>query len=200
MKSLYSLSQLAFHHFAHHSLISLSQYLQYRTDISANGLQVALELGSYIGYSAITQARKLPAGGKLYGIELDATNARITQEMVQHAGLSHKVEILKGNLESSILVGLLTQHMSMSCCASCTSDAKHSRSTLSLLATRPQDQRSMWCITVPAPYFTCMPSLFCLVCPSAALPHCCHDKVVIVLPCSAGAAQMRSGHCRLCPD
>ncbi|KAA6421748.1 MAG: catechol O-methyltransferase [Trebouxia sp. A1-2] len=64
---------------------------------------VALELGSYVGYSAITQARKLPAGGKLYGIELDPTNARITQEMVQHAGLSHKVEILKGDLESSIL-------------------------------------------------------------------------------------------------
>ncbi len=98
----------------HYSLTSLSQHPQHCTDISAIGLQVALELGSYIGYSAITQARKLPAGGKLYGIELDPTNVRITREMVQHAGLSHKVEILKGELESSILVGLLTQHVSMS--------------------------------------------------------------------------------------
>ncbi len=40
-------------------------------------------------YRLLTQARKLPVGGKLYGIELDPTNARITQEMVQHAGLSH---------------------------------------------------------------------------------------------------------------
>lgn len=143
LKSLYNLSKLALHHFAHHSLTSLSRYLQYCTAISANGLQIALELGSYIGYSAITQARKLPAGGKLYSIELDPTNARITQEMVQHAGLSHKVEILKGDLESSILVGLLTQHVSMSCRTSCISDAKHSRSTLSLLATRPQNQQSM---------------------------------------------------------
>ena len=143
LKSPYSLSKLALHHFAHHSLTSLSQYLQYCTDISASGLQVALELGSYIGYSAITQARKLPAGGKLYGIELDPKNAHITQEMVQHAGLSHKVEILKGELESSILVCLLTQHVSLSSITSSTLDAKRSKSTSSLLAARLQDQQSV---------------------------------------------------------
>jgi len=144
LKSPSSLSKQALHHCAHHSLTSLSRYPQHCKDTSATGLQVALELGSYIGYSAITQARILPAGGKLYGIELDPTNVRITQEMVQHAGLSHKVEILKGDLESSILVGLLTQHASMSSLIFCNSDAKHSRSTLSLLATRPQDCQSIY--------------------------------------------------------
>ena len=66
--------------------------------------QVALELGSYVGYSAITTARKLPPGGKLYGIDPNPIHVRIAQEMIQHAGLSHKAEIIQGILETAIPV------------------------------------------------------------------------------------------------
>lgn len=65
---------------------------------------MALELGSYIGYSAIRIARKLPRGGKLYGIDPNPTHVRIAREMIQHAGLSDKVEIIEGILETSIPV------------------------------------------------------------------------------------------------
>lgn len=67
-------------------------------------LQIALELGSYIGYSAIRIARKLPLGGKLYGIDPNEMHVRIAREMIQHAGLSDKVEIIQGILETSIPV------------------------------------------------------------------------------------------------
>lgn len=87
-------------------------------------VQVALELGSYIGYSAIRIARKLPPGGKLYGIDPSETYVPIAREMIQHAGLSDKVEIIQGILETSILVRPSftapvphTFH-GMSCCAS----------------------------------------------------------------------------------
>ena len=69
--------------------------------------QVAIELGTYIGYSAISQARKLPPGGKLYGIDPNPHHVRISREMIQHAGLSDKAEIIEGVLETSITVGLL---------------------------------------------------------------------------------------------
>ena len=66
--------------------------------------QVALELGSYIGYSAIRTARKLPAGSKLYGIDPNEVNVRVARGMIQHAGLSDRVEIIQGILETSIPV------------------------------------------------------------------------------------------------
>ena len=65
--------------------------------------QVAMELGSYIGYSAIVTARKLPAGAKLFGIELDPI-VRVTRAMIQHTGLSDKIEIIEGTLKTSIPV------------------------------------------------------------------------------------------------
>lgn len=65
---------------------------------------MALELGTYVGYSAITTARKLPPGGKLYGIDPNSTHVRIAREMIHHAGLSHKAEIIEGILETSIPV------------------------------------------------------------------------------------------------
>lgn len=63
---------------------------------------VALELGTYVGYSAIATARRLPPGGKLYGIDPNAMHVQVAREMIQHAGLSDKVEIIQGVLETSI--------------------------------------------------------------------------------------------------
>lgn len=64
--------------------------------------QVALELGGYIGYSAVRIASKLPPGGKLYSIDPNETHVRIARSMIQHAGLSDKVEVIQGILETSI--------------------------------------------------------------------------------------------------
>lgn len=65
-------------------------------------LQVALELGGYIGYSAIHIAQSLPPGGKLYSIEPNETHVRIARHMIQHAGLSDKVEVLQSILTESV--------------------------------------------------------------------------------------------------
>ena len=72
-------------------------------------MQVALELGSYIGYSAIFTARSLPPGGKLYGIENDPKFVRIAREMIHHAGLGEKAEIIQGTLEDVLPVSLLAR-------------------------------------------------------------------------------------------
>lgn len=65
-------------------------------------IQVALELGGYIGYSAIRIARNLPPGGKLYSIDPNEKHVRIARRIIQHAGLSDKVEVLQSILEESI--------------------------------------------------------------------------------------------------
>ena len=74
-------------------------------------MKVALELGGYIGYSAIRIARNLPSGGKLYSIDPNETHVRIARAMIHHAGLSDKVEVLQSILETSIQASC--------CCLSC---------------------------------------------------------------------------------
>ena len=71
---------------------------------------MALELGTYIGYSAITTSCNLPDGGKLYGIDPDPTHVRIARDMIEHAGLTQKAEIIEGVLETSIPVSKASVH------------------------------------------------------------------------------------------
>ncbi|DBA84135.1 TPA: hypothetical protein ACH3X1_006611 [Trebouxia sp. C0004] len=66
--------------------------------------QVAIELGGYIGYSAVRIASQLPPGGKLYSIDPNESHVRVARSLVQHAGLSDKVEVIQGILETSIQV------------------------------------------------------------------------------------------------
>ncbi len=70
----------------------------------ANMLQVAIELGAYIGYSAVRIASQLPPGGKLYSIDPNESHVRVARSLIQHAGLSDKVEVIQGILETSIQV------------------------------------------------------------------------------------------------
>ena len=76
--------------------------------IEAIMLQVALELGGYIGYSAVRIASQLPPGGKLYSIDPNESHVRIARALIQHAGLSDKVEVIQGILETSIQVHALS--------------------------------------------------------------------------------------------
>ena len=74
-----------------------------------------MELGTYIGYSAIATASKLPAGGKLYGIDPDAVHVKIARQMIEHAGLSQQVEIIEGVLETVIPVSISLHMCAISC-------------------------------------------------------------------------------------
>lgn len=57
-----------------------------------------LELGAYVGYSALRIARKLPPGGHLYSVEFNADNAKIAGRMLEHAGAADRVTIVVGSL------------------------------------------------------------------------------------------------------
>jgi catechol O-methyltransferase len=58
----------------------------------------ALELGAYIGYSALCIARALPPGGHLYSIELNPANADIARRIADHAGVAGRVTFVAGML------------------------------------------------------------------------------------------------------
>lgn len=61
--------------------------------------RVVLELGTYCGYSAIRIASKMAdPDSKLISVEVNSHNYAIAREMIEHAGLSSKVTVLKGTL------------------------------------------------------------------------------------------------------
>ena len=69
-------------------------------------VQVAIELGTYIGYSAIRIAQSMPPGSKLYSIDPDEVHVQLAKQMVDHAGVSDKVEVIQGTLQGSTKVDL----------------------------------------------------------------------------------------------
>jgi len=71
-----------------------------------------LELGAYVGYSALRIARKLPAGGHLWSIEFSEANAAITRRMLAHAGVAGRVTVVHGTLGDGgkTLAALKEQH------------------------------------------------------------------------------------------
>lgn len=61
--------------------------------------KVALELGTYCGYSAIRIASKMAKpDSKLVSVEMNSENCAIARALIEHAGLSSKVTVLKGKL------------------------------------------------------------------------------------------------------
>lgn len=60
--------------------------------------KIILELGTYVGYSAIRMAQKLPPDGHLYSVEFNADNAAIARKIIDHAGLSDRITIVVGTL------------------------------------------------------------------------------------------------------
>ena len=57
-----------------------------------------LELGTYVGYSAIRMGRKLHEEGRLYSIEFKEANAAIARKIINHAGLSDRVQVVVGTI------------------------------------------------------------------------------------------------------
>jgi catechol O-methyltransferase len=60
--------------------------------------KIVLELGAYVGYSALRIARLLPKDGHLYSVEFNPENAKIARRMIEHAGVSAQVTFIDGYL------------------------------------------------------------------------------------------------------
>ncbi len=71
-----------------------------------------LELGAYVGYSALRIARLLPPGGHVYSVEWSEANAQIARRIVAHAGAEDRVTILHGSLgdDEKTMTALREQH------------------------------------------------------------------------------------------
>ncbi|MEV6280378.1 class I SAM-dependent methyltransferase [Nocardia sp. NPDC051832] len=57
-----------------------------------------LELGTYIGYSAVRTARLLTGDARLLSLELNPVNAALARDIIAHAGLADRVTVLDGTL------------------------------------------------------------------------------------------------------
>lgn len=67
---------------------------------------VALELGTYCGYSAVRIARLLKAGARLLTVEFNPEFAAIAKQMIEFAGVQDKVNTIflrKQYIESGTL-------------------------------------------------------------------------------------------------
>ena len=64
--------------------------------VSATGTRRALEVGTFLGYGAISIARGLPEDGKLICCELNEEYAERAGQHLTHAGLADRVEIRVG--------------------------------------------------------------------------------------------------------
>uniref|UniRef100_A0A8C4USR1 catechol O-methyltransferase n=1 Tax=Falco tinnunculus TaxID=100819 RepID=A0A8C4USR1_FALTI len=63
---------------------------------------VALELGTYCGYSAVRIARLLKPGARLLTVEFNPEFAAIAKQMIEFAGVQDKVKLLEGPSEEII--------------------------------------------------------------------------------------------------
>jgi catechol O-methyltransferase len=56
-----------------------------------------LELGAFVGYSAVLIGSALPQGGRLVSVEYDPVAAEVASAHVAHAGLADRVELRHGD-------------------------------------------------------------------------------------------------------
>lgn len=65
--------------------------------VSLTGAKRILEIGTFTGYSALSMAQALPAGGRIISCELSAQSARVAQSFWQQAGVAHQIDCRIGN-------------------------------------------------------------------------------------------------------
>jgi caffeoyl-CoA O-methyltransferase len=63
--------------------------------VRAIGARRALEIGTAIGYGAITLARAMPADGRVTTIDPGLERVRVAREFIRRAGVEHKIEIIE---------------------------------------------------------------------------------------------------------
>lgn len=64
--------------------------------VKAIGARRVLEVGTFLGYSAIWMARALPPGGQLITLELDPDRAREARDFVARASLTGVIDVRQG--------------------------------------------------------------------------------------------------------
>jgi len=64
--------------------------------------KVALELGAFFGYSAIRTAHCMTAGTKLYTVENDPANAKVTSELVDFADANDKITVVENSSSTAL--------------------------------------------------------------------------------------------------
>jgi predicted O-methyltransferase YrrM len=64
--------------------------------------QRILEIGTLGGYSTIWLARALPEEGRLVTLEFDERCAEVAETSIQRAGLSDKVQLVRGNARETL--------------------------------------------------------------------------------------------------
>lgn len=70
--------------------------------ISSKSPKVAMEIGTYCGYTAVRMGRLIPVGGKLISIEMDPLYAAIATKIIEQAGLSDRVTVEIGTVKSRL--------------------------------------------------------------------------------------------------
>jgi catechol O-methyltransferase len=60
--------------------------------------KLVLEVGAYIGYSALRMSRCLAEGGRVCSVEWSAANAELARRIVAHAGAADRISFLVGTL------------------------------------------------------------------------------------------------------
>ena len=107
---------------------------------------LALELGTYCGYSSLRIARAAPSA-KVFSVERSAANAEVAQRIWAHAGIADRVTCVVGTIGDGgrTLDALATEHdkgaylpdlQSILDVAGCTADPSWSPTTCSFLARR----------------------------------------------------------------
>jgi predicted O-methyltransferase YrrM len=56
----------------------------------------ALELGTFLGYSAVRTARNLQPGGRLLCVEANPQNSAVARQVVEYAGYGQQVQVVDG--------------------------------------------------------------------------------------------------------
>ena len=70
--------------------------------------QRLLELGTYVGYSALRTARVMPAEAHLYTIEFNPANSVLARRVLLHAGVGDRVTVVDGTLgDGGATIGVL---------------------------------------------------------------------------------------------
>ena len=60
--------------------------------------KLVLEVGAYIGYSALRMSRFLADGGRLCSVEFNPSNAELARRIVAHAGAADRIAFVVGTL------------------------------------------------------------------------------------------------------
>ncbi|MFB7634687.1 O-methyltransferase [Streptomyces sp. NPDC056149] len=80
--------------------------------VKAIGARRALEIGVFTGYSLLSTAMALPAGGRVVGLDISEEWTSIAREFAGRAGVAEKIELRVGDARQS-LAALLRENGSV---------------------------------------------------------------------------------------